>query len=148
MAEEAKSSQSFDCLTEESNRLPVIPPVQAKKDASGKWTVVTVTGPCGDSMHMQLNIENDRVVDSYFWGNGCCHSQACGRFVAQAAIGKAVEELPEISPEFIVASLKELPLEEGHCAQLAHDTLMEALHQYLSNWRRTQTVEQTTMRTA
>jgi NifU-like protein involved in Fe-S cluster formation len=148
MAEEAKSSQPLDCWTEESDRLTVIPPVQTKKDSSGKWTAVTITGPCGDTMHIELNIENDRVVDSYFWGNGCVHSQACGCFAADAAIGKTVEEIPEISPEFIVANLKELPLEEGHCAQLAHDTLMQVVHEYLSKWRTSQKIlKETTVRT-
>jgi NifU-like protein involved in Fe-S cluster formation len=148
MEEESKSTRLPDCWAPERDGLAVIPSIQNPKDATGRWAAAVATGPCGDTMYIELKIENDQVVDSYFWGNGCVHSQACGRFVTQAAIGKTVEELPEISPEFIVANLKELPLEEGHCAQLAHDTLMEVVHQYFSNWRTSQTLKVTTVRTA
>jgi nitrogen fixation NifU-like protein len=148
MKGESKDVPLPDCWTSEKEALPVIPSVQNPKGATGRWAAAVVTGPCGDTMYMELKIENDRVVDSYFWGNGCIHSQACGRFAAQAAIGKTVEELPEISPEFIMTNLKELPLEQGHCAQLAHDTLMEVLHQYFSNWRTSKTSKETLVRTA
>jgi len=109
--------------------------LQSKESNETEWVSATLTGPCGDTMSIDLKIENDQVVSSRFWGNGCFHSKACLRCAAQAAVGKSVEELPEISPEYIMDQLKhQLPLGEDHCAQLAHETLMHVVHNYLSAW--------------
>ena len=103
---------------------------RAHEDPSGNWVSATLTGPCGDTMRIDLKIRDERVVDSEFWGDGCFHSQSCGRLVAADAKGRSMEELPEISPDYIVERLNELPKEEDHCAKLAHETLMEVVDRY------------------
>jgi len=100
------------------------------KDCTCNWVSASLTGPCGDTMRIGLKIQDDRVVDSEFWGDGCFHSQSCGRLVAAQAKGRCVEELPEISPDYIVDHLKELPKDEDHCAKLAHETLMQVLDKH------------------
>ena len=101
----------------------------------------TLTGPCGDTMRFDLHIEDECVRDTYFWGDGCFHSRQCGRLVAETAKGKSVDDLPGISPEFISDHLNEpLPPEEDHCAQLAHETLMEALDKYFKYSRKTKRI--------
>ena len=112
-------------LTDQSQETP-----GACRDHSGNWVSATLTGPCGDTMRIGLKIEDDRVIDSDFWGDGCFHSQSCGRLVAAHAKGRNLEDLTEISPGYIVDHLKELPKDEDHCAKLAHETLMEVLDKH------------------
>ena len=90
----------------------------------------TLTGHCGDTMSIELVIKDDQVIESSFRGTGCGHSLACGRFVAENARGKNVDQLPELSPDRIVAHLADIPLQEYHCARLAYETLMGAVDSY------------------
>jgi NifU-like protein involved in Fe-S cluster formation len=107
----------------------------------GVWVSSTLTGPCGDTMKIDVHIRNGVVVDARFWGDGCRHSIACGRLAAEAAKGREVDELPEISPEYIADHVKGLPPEEDHCARLAHETLMEVVDTYFMNLVKTKKEE-------
>ncbi len=95
-------------------------------------TTATLTGPCGDTMRFDLRIDGDVAADVRFLGRGCRHSRLCGTFVAEMAKGRNLDELPDITPDFIARNIPELPSEEAHCAQLAYETLMEALDRYFS----------------
>ena len=96
----------------------------------GDWISTTLTGPCGDTMELQLQIRNSCVTNSTHRGDGCRHSRSCLRFVAESAKGRAVDDLPELSPDYIAGHLIDLPKESWHCAQLAYDTLMQTVDEY------------------
>jgi len=99
-----------------------------------------VTGPCGDTMHVFLRIENGKIADARFLTDGCATTIATGCMACELAIGKTYKEALKISKKVILEELGGLPEESIHCALLASDTLREALTDYLASknepWRR------------
>ena len=94
-----------------------------------------VTGPCQDTMEIFLRFEEGRVSDSSFQTDGCGSSAVCGSFAAEMARGKSPDELLEVTGDAILKRLGGLPKEDEHCAQLAGETLQEALHDYMVKQR-------------
>ncbi len=91
-----------------------------------------IVGSCGDAMEIFLKFENGRVKEATFRTNGCGASVACGSFAAEMAVGKSPDELLQVTKEAILETLGGLPEQEEHCAQLASETLQEALHSYMT----------------
>jgi len=94
----------------------------AEPDASG-----IVHGWCGDTMEFFLKLDGQRIERVTFMTDGCGSSLACGNTVSKMAQGKVVEEAVQIEPEDVIAALGGLPKEYEHCAQLAVNTLREAI---------------------
>ena len=99
-----------------------------------------ITGPCGDTMHIFLRINNDKIIDARFLTNGCATTVAAGCMACELAVGKTFQEAFKITKEIILKELDGLPEESTHCALLASNTLRAALNDYLSfrnePWRR------------
>ena len=99
-----------------------------------------VTGPCGDTMHIFLRIENDKIADARFLTDGCATTIAAGCMACELATGKTYNEALRISKEVILEGLDGLPEESIHCALLASNTLREAVADYLASrkepWKR------------
>jgi nitrogen fixation protein NifU and related proteins len=99
-----------------------------------------VIGGCGDTMEIHLKVKDDRVVEAYFWTDGCGPSIASGSAVTELAKGKNVSDAQEISQQDILDALDGLPEENVHCALLAANTLKEAIRDYLASkkepWKR------------
>ncbi|MFN8108860.1 MAG: SUF system NifU family Fe-S cluster assembly protein [Thermoleophilia bacterium] len=47
---------------------------------------------CGDRLHVQVRIEDGRIADIAHSGEGCSISQASASMMADAAVGKPVDE--------------------------------------------------------
>ena len=95
------------------------------------------TGPCGDTMEITLKVKDGMVISAGYWASGCGPSSACGAMATQLATGKSVDDIPEIvDHEAIEKAVGGLPEDKVHCAQLAADTLVEALHQYFIRQRK------------
>ena len=94
-----------------------------------------VTGPCQDTMEIFLRFEDGRVAEASFQTDGCGSSAVCGSFAAEMALGKTPDELLDVTGDAILQRLGGLPKEEEHCAQLAGETLQEALHDYMVKQR-------------
>ena len=94
-----------------------------------------VTGPCQDTMEIFLRFEDGRVAEALFQTDGCGSSAVCGSFAAEMALGKTPDELLDVTGDAILERLGGLPEEEEHCAQLAGETLQEALHEYMVKQR-------------
>ena len=90
-----------------------------------------LTGNCGDSMEIYLQIKNDHIEEARFFTDGCGSSVACGSVVAELATGKDLDEAAQIDGDTVLMVLGGLPEEEKHCAFLAAETLMAAIHQRL-----------------
>jgi len=85
------------------------------------------TGPCGDTMRMDLKVEDGMVTDARFTTDGCGASMACGNMTAKMAIGTSLRDAARLTPESLLERLGGLPDEHRHCAVLAMDTLHAAL---------------------
>ena len=94
-----------------------------------------VTGPCQDTMEIFLRFEDGRVIEASYQTDGCGSSAVCGSFAAEMALGKAPDELLDVTGDAILERLGGLPKEDEHCAQLAGETLQEALHDYMVKQR-------------
>ena len=90
-----------------------------------------LTGKCGETIEISLKFDREHVGEATFQTNGCAAITVCGSFTAEMAIGKAPEELLEITGERIMKAVGSFPKEEGHCAFLAAEALQEALHDYM-----------------
>lgn len=86
-----------------------------------------ITGPCGDTMEIYLEIRDARVTDALFMTDGCGSSIACGSMLTRIVEGKAVKDVKKITDQDLLDALDGLPDENVHCAKLAVDTLREAL---------------------
>ncbi len=98
------------------------------KDPDGRGRL---TGSCGDTMEIFLRFQGGRVEQATYRTDGCASSAVCGSFAAELALGKAPDELAEISGETILEVLGGLPEADRHCAFLAAETLQEALDAYM-----------------
>jgi nitrogen fixation NifU-like protein len=92
-----------------------------------------VTGPCGDTMHIFLRIENGTIATARFLTDGCATTIAAGCMACELATGKTYKEALKISKEVILEELGGLPEESIHCALLASNTLREAVTDYLAS---------------
>ena len=51
-----------------------------------------VTGPCGDTMEIYLKVRDGRVMDAFFWTDGCGPSIASGSVVTEMAKRRNISE--------------------------------------------------------
>ena len=98
------------------------------EDPDGK---ARITGKCGDTMEICLKFEQDQVVKTSQWTDGCAYSLNCVHAATQLAKGKTPDEIIEIDSDQIQKSVGGLPSDHIHCADLASDTLQAALDHFM-----------------
>jgi nitrogen fixation NifU-like protein len=86
-----------------------------------------VHGWCGDTMEVYLRLNGARIIEATFMTDGCGPSVACGSMLTTMVQGLSLEEAGGIKAEDLVAALDGLPEESLHCAELAVNTLHEAI---------------------
>ena len=89
-----------------------------------------LTGPCGDTVKISMNMEGDRISDAKIQVLGCPGAVASGCAVVDLAKGKTLEEAENIDLDALYKELEKLPDQKIHCARLAIKTLHKALEQY------------------
>ena len=94
-------------------------------------SMARLTGGCGDTMTMYLKVKDGRVVQAGFETDGCGSSAVAGSFAAELAIGKAFDEVLDMTGADVLREIGTFPEAEEHCAYLAVQTLQEALNSYL-----------------
>ncbi|MCP4668529.1 MAG: iron-sulfur cluster assembly scaffold protein [Deltaproteobacteria bacterium] len=92
--------------------------------------VTDLTGPCGDTMKISLNIESEKIHDAKIQVLGCPGAVASGCAVVKLAKGKTLKDAEGIDLETLYRELEKLPDKKIHCARLAIKTLHRALEQY------------------
>ena len=92
--------------------------------------ITDLTGPCGDSMKISLNIQGDKISDAKIQVLGCPGAVASGCAVVNLAKGKTVQEASQIDLDILYKELEKLPDKKIHCARLALKTLQKALEAY------------------
>ena len=96
----------------------------------------SLTGVCGDTMEVTLKIKGGRVASAGYWASGCGPSSACGAMATKLAVGKTLDEVVEkVDPAAIEKAVGGLPEDKRHCAELAAETLQEAVHRYYLSQR-------------
>ena len=92
--------------------------------------VTDLTGPCGDSMKISLNIQGDRIDDARIQILGCPGAVASGCAVVNLAKGKSLDEAKHLDLDALYRELEKLPKQKVHCARLALKTLHKAVEQF------------------
>lgn len=91
-----------------------------------------ITGLCGDTMEIYLEVGNGTVKNATFFTDGCESSILCGSTAASLANGKSLDDILEISPSDIIKTCgNNIPQDHIHCTILAVSTLHKALADYL-----------------
>jgi nitrogen fixation NifU-like protein len=102
--------------------------------------ITDLTGPCGDTMKISLNIKDDRIDDAKIQVLGCPGAVASGCAVVKLAKGKSLEEAGKIDMEVLYKDLEKLPDKKVHCARLALKTLQKALEEYEKKGRQRESI--------
>ena len=89
-----------------------------------------IKGPCGDTMKITLEIQNNRILKASFWTDGCGATIACGSIMTKMIKGKTLKEANDISSSQLLKALKGLPMEHQHCTVLAVNALNKSLKNY------------------
>nr|WP_295971874.1 SUF system NifU family Fe-S cluster assembly protein [uncultured Bacillus sp.] len=104
---------------------------------------------CGDRIQLTLKVENDKVVDAKFEGEGCSISMSSASMMTQAIKGKPIEEALELAHTFSdMVQGKDIDVDEDidlgdiealsgvckfpariKCATLAWKAMEKALHE-------------------
>jgi nitrogen fixation protein NifU and related proteins len=60
---------------------------------------------CGDELGVHVKVEDGRIADLRFHGQGCAISQAAASITSEELIGMAVEEVPGLPAEWVFDQL-------------------------------------------
>lgn len=95
--------------------------------------ITDLTGPCGDSMKISMNIEGGTIDDAKIQVLGCPGAVASACAVVSLAKGKSLEEAASLDMDVLYKELEKLPDQKVHCARLALKTLHKAIEGYEEN---------------
>src|SRR5579859_3947279 len=84
---------------------------------------------CGDILRLTLKIESGRIAEIRFKAKGCVPSMACASALTELVAGQTLDETRLLRRETLISAVGGLPQASTHAAQLALDTLAEALRQ-------------------
>lgn len=83
---------------------------------------------CGDSFDLYLNIENDKINEIGFFGEGCAISTASFSLATEFLKNKSIQELKEITKEEMLDLLLiDISSSKLNCALMPYQTLQNAL---------------------
>ncbi|HET8628932.1 MAG TPA: iron-sulfur cluster assembly scaffold protein [Thermomicrobiales bacterium] len=84
---------------------------------------------CGDVIRMDLLIEDGRLVDARFDGQGCAVSQAAASMLLEEVVGKGVDEVKAFGRDDLFALIG-VPLSPARmkCALLSLGVLRDAVY--------------------
>ncbi|MDH3610603.1 MAG: iron-sulfur cluster assembly scaffold protein [Nitrosopumilus sp.] len=88
---------------------------------------------CGDSIDIDMKIDNDKISDIKFHGKGCAICMACSSVLTEIAKGKNIDEVRNISKNDVLGELglEHLQAVRIKCALLSLKVLKSALYSYL-----------------
>ena len=88
---------------------------------------------CGDSIDIDMNIDENKVSDIKFHGKGCAICMACSSVLTEITKGKSIEEVRKIEKNDILGELglEHLQAVRIKCALLSLKVLKSALYTYI-----------------
>jgi len=96
----------------------------------GAYHCTDLTGPCGDTMKITMNVKGDRIEDAKIQVMGCPGAVASGSAAMALAKGRTLEEAESLTLDELYGELEKMPEQKVHCARLAIKTLQKAVAQY------------------
>ena len=86
---------------------------------------------CGDQVHIDVVLEDDRIAQIGFKGKGCAISQASTSILTEKVKGKTLDEVKQLTKEDIFAWLR-IPISPMRvkCAVLGLMVLQAGIHRY------------------
>jgi nitrogen fixation NifU-like protein len=92
---------------------------------------------CGDLITMYLKIDDDRVTNVSFEGEGCTISQAGGSIITELVQGMTLDEIKELGTHTMKEEMgDDIVKSRVRCATLALGTVQAAVDQYRNDGRR------------
>ena len=99
---------------------------------------------CGDLITMYLKIDNDRITEASFEGEGCTISQAGGSIVTDLIEGLTLDEVKELGSHTMKEEMgDDVVKSRVRCATLALGTVQAAVDEYRNARRRGELTEMT-----
>ncbi len=88
---------------------------------------------CGDSIDIDMKIDDSTVTDIKFHGKGCAICMACSSVLTEITKGKKIEEVRQIEKNDVLGELglENLQAVRIKCALLSLKVLKSALYSYL-----------------
>ncbi len=88
---------------------------------------------CGDSIDIDLKIDDNKISDIKFHGKGCAICMACSSVLTEITKGKSIDEVKKIAKNDILGELglENLQAVRIKCALLSLKVLKLALYSYL-----------------
>ena len=88
---------------------------------------------CGDSIDIDMKIDENKVTDIKFHGKGCAICMACSSVLTEITKGKSLEEVRAIEKNDILSELglEHLQAVRIKCALLSLKVLKSALYTYI-----------------
>lgn len=102
--------------------------VKNVEDSNGVGEVGNVA--CGDVMHLEIKVKDNKIEDIGFKTFGCAAAIASSDVVCELAKGKTIEEAEKITKDDIVKKLKGMPKIKIHCSILGIEALQKAIEDY------------------
>ena len=99
---------------------------------------------CGDSIDIDIKIDEDKVTDIKFHGKGCAICMACSSVLTEITKGKSIDEARMIEKNDVLSELglEHLQAVRIKCALLSLKVLKSALYTYIGkNLSETQDVD-------
>ncbi len=88
---------------------------------------------CGDSIDIDIKIDEDKVTDIKFHGKGCAICMACSSVLTEITKGKSIDEARAIEKNDVLSELglEHLQAVRIKCALLSLKVLKSALYTYI-----------------
>jgi nitrogen fixation NifU-like protein len=90
---------------------------------------------CGDSIDIDMKINENKVTDIKFHGKGCAICMACSSVLTEITKGKSIDEARAIEKNDVLGELglEHLQAVRIKCALLSLKVLKSALYTYMGN---------------
>ncbi|QMU54539.1 MAG: Fe-S cluster protein [Nitrosopumilus sp.] len=90
---------------------------------------------CGDSIDIDMKIDESKVTDIKFHGKGCAICMACSSVLTEITKGKSIDEARAIEKNDVLGELglEHLQAVRIKCALLSLKVLKSALYTYMGN---------------